>query len=510
VSDKPRYNLIDDAWIPVRFLDGRSAHVGLAAVFREAHAIRDLDEPNPANRIALYRVLLAILHRASSARFGSWARQERRRWRRDGLPTDAVLHYLEHWRERFWLVHPEHPFMQVAALAHHPETKDKRKPVLHLALQGNDGFLFDHRHTVSLPWPAALRDMLGLFSFTPGGLIKILKTSDKAGPLANSAAFMALGANLGETLLLNLGSGTSGSGDLPAWEKPPPLIQDLLADATLATGPNDRYTRQSRGVLLDVDDEGQVSELWFAPGLALQDDPHAPDPMVAQRMSKDGQTILRVRFDGGRALWRDLPSITADAKEKAPAVLGYAADITDDSEVLHVLAAGLASDQGKLERVRMELLRLPHALLAIEGVAAAFRKDVANAEALYDKLRKLAERVVALTQPDAEHKETREKARKRVAQSPLADVYFTRLEQRLPELMSKYASIKGYSAEDWEAAHRLWQNAMTDAARAFWRELGILLSDTPRAWKAMAQTEGAFHIILSDHFSDHKEERDAA
>ena len=500
MSDKPRYNLIDEAWIPVRFLDGRIAHVGLAAVFREAHAIRDLDEPNPAIRIALYRVLLAILHRALSARFGSWATKERRRWRREGLPTDAMGDYLEQWRERFWLVHPEHPFMQVAALAHHPDTKDKRKSVLHLALQGNDGFLFDHRHTVTLSWPDALRDMLGLFSFTPGGLIKILKTSDNAGPLANSAAFLALGANLGETLLLNLGSALPNRDDMPAWEKAPPSIQDLAAPATLASGPNDRYTRPSRGVLLDVDEGGLVREIWFAPGLALQDDPHAPDPMVAQRMSKDGKTILRIRFDGGRALWRDLPSITADAKKTAPAVLRHAAEITDDSEVLHVLAAGLGSDQAKLERARMELLRLPHAVLAIEEAAAQLREDVAAAEALHDELRALAARVVALTQPDPEHTETRKKARERVAQSPLADVYFTRLEQRLPALMAAYA------ANDWEAAHRLWQNAMTEAARAFWHALGVLLSDTPRAWKAMAQTEAEFHTILRNR----KENRDAA
>jgi len=500
VNHLARYNLIDEAWIPVRGQDGQSRTVGLAELFRHAHIIRDLDEPSPANRVALYRLLLAILHRASSARFGSWARQERRRWRREGLPTDAVLDYLEHWRERFWLVHPEHPFMQVAALAHHPDTKDKKKSVLHLALLGNDGFLFDHRKTATLPWPDALRDMLGLFSFTPGGLIKILKTSDNAGPLANSAAFLALGANLSETLLLNLGPAHPNQNDLPAWEKVPPAIKDLTAPATLATGPNDRYTRQSRGVLLDVDDEGRVSELWFAPGLALQDDPHAPDPMVAQRMSKDGKTILRIRFDGGRALWRDLPSLTAGAKEMAPAVLRHAADITGEDEVLHVLAAGLASDQAKLERARMELLRLPHALLSVEAAAAQLREDVAAAEALYDKLRALAARVVALTQPDPEHKETREKARNRVAQSPLADVYFTHLEQRLPSLMAAYA------ANDWEAAHRLWQNAMTEAAHAFWHELGILLSDTPRAWKAMAQTEPEFHTILRNH----QENRDAA
>ncbi|MFC4486042.1 type I-E CRISPR-associated protein Cse1/CasA [Tepidiphilus baoligensis] len=503
-----RYNLIDESWIPVRFLDGRSAHVGLAAVFREAHAIRDLDEPNPANRIALYRVLLAILHRALGARFKSWGLQERRRWRREGLPSDAVLDYLEHWRERFWLVHPEHPFMQVAVIKGIPAVEKNRKSPFYLTMAGNDGFLFEHRLMHEGHWPGVLRDMLGLFCFVPGKKVRVLKESEKAGPLANSAAFMALGANLGETLLLNLGSGTSGSDDLPAWEKPPPSIQDLVAPATLAAGPNDRYTRQSRGVLLDVDDAGMVREIRFSAGIALLEDPHAPDPMVAQSVgkSKDGEKIVRTRFNGGRALWRDLPSITADAKKTAPAVLRHAAEITDDSEVLHVLAAGLASDQGKLERVRMELLRLPHALLAIEGVAAAFRKDVTHAEALYDKLHALAARVVALTQPDPNHEQTRKKARERVAQSPLADVYFTRLEQRLPELMAKYASIKDYSADDWEAAHRFWQNAMTEAAHAFWRELGILLSDTPRAWRAMAQKETEFNIILSDR----KENRDAA
>jgi len=410
VSEEVRYNLIDEAWIPVRGQDGKSRTVGLAEVFRQAHAIRDLDEPSPANRVALYRLLLAVLHRALHARFGPWGRQERRRWRREGLPTDAVLDYLEQWRERFWLVHPEHPFMQVAALAGHPETKDKRKSVLQLALQGNDGFLFDHRDAVVLPWPLALRDMLGIFSFTPGGLIKILKTSDNAGPLANSAAFLALGANFGETLLLNLGASLPNRDDLPTWEKAPPSIQDLAAPATLASGPNDRYTRQSRGVLLDVDDGGRVRELWFAPGLALLDDPHAPDPMVAQRMSKDGKTILRIRFDGSRALWRDLPSLTADAKEKAPIVLRHAPKSPETRKSCMCLRRGLVVIEAKIERARMELLRLPHAVLAVEDAAAQLREDVARAEALHDKLRALAARVVALTQPDPEHTETPQKS----------------------------------------------------------------------------------------------------
>src|SRR5690606_26595266 len=97
--------------------------------------------------VAQYRLLLAITHRALTTAFGSWRDKDRVRWYRDGLPLAEIKAYLQHWRERFWLFHPEFPFLQVAALATAEETRDKRKPWTQIALasaNGNTPVVFDH------------------------------------------------------------------------------------------------------------------------------------------------------------------------------------------------------------------------------------------------------------------------------------------------------------------------------------------------------------------------------
>ena len=61
----------------------------------------------------------------------------------------------------------------------------------------------------------------------------------------------------------------TGTQDIPSWERATPLLTDLHADPTLASGANDRYTRLSRAVLLRRNDDEKVQWIHFAAGLAL-------------------------------------------------------------------------------------------------------------------------------------------------------------------------------------------------------------------------------------------------
>ena len=258
------FNLLDEPWLPVRLANGRIKELGLLDVFRRSGEITALAETAPPSLVALYRLLLAITHRAlSQAHPQGWKDKDRARWYQEGLPLQAVIDYLEHWRERFWLFHPEYPFMQVAALANATETKDKRKPWTQIALasaNGNTPVMFDHACD-AMPasiFPAvALRHLLGFLQFVPGGLVKVLRDSDKAGALANTAAVLPLEKTLAHTLLLCL-HGWRLENDLPAWEKPVLTLTELCADPVLATGPNDRYTRQSRAILLLRESDGRI------------------------------------------------------------------------------------------------------------------------------------------------------------------------------------------------------------------------------------------------------------
>lgn len=119
------FNLLDEPWLAVRMHDGQVRELGLLALFEQAGEISALAETSPPSLIAQYRLLLAITHRAISQAQGRWTDAERLRWYQDGLPLSAIRDYLQRWRERFWLFHPQYPFMQVAALADEPETQAK-------------------------------------------------------------------------------------------------------------------------------------------------------------------------------------------------------------------------------------------------------------------------------------------------------------------------------------------------------------------------------------------------
>lgn len=496
----PRFNLLDEPWLPVRFTDGQVRDVGLLEAFGRAGEIAALAETAPPSLIAQYRLLLAIAHRALTWAHGSWKDKERARWYREGLPLDALRDYLEHWRERFWLFHGEVPFMQVAALAQLEETADKRKPWTQISLasaSGNTALVFDHSCD-GLPTPIAsaeaLRCLLGFLQFTPGGLVKTLRGSDKAGPLANSAAVLPLGDTLQQTLCLALHPSSSRE-DLPSWERAPLDRQALLAEATLASGPNDRYTRLSRAVLLEEDEDGRAQWLRFAVGVALEDDPNAPDSMASYRAGSN--SLVRLTFSEGRALWRDLPALVPDADGKAcqpAAILGWAANLNMHLGLFGkeqpLLVAGLASDQAKLLRWRCERIVLPAELLANPQLAGYLRQEVRRAEDLYEKVRHIATGMYAESMPDPASKDTRARARAVVDACAVAATFFAGAERGLPRLLQLVG------AGDGEAAYRHWSVSLLQAAEASWEVLRRNLGQTPLALKAEARAWPRLRSLL--------------
>lgn len=499
------FSLLDEPWIPVRMADGQIKDVGLLELFDQIEHINALAETSPPSLVAQYRLLLAITHRALTTQHGPWAGANRAKWFREGLPQGMVQAYLNQWRDRFWLFHPEHPFMQVAALAELPETKDKLKPWTQISLasaNGNTPVVFDHSSDAApraiLPG-VALRELLGFLQFTPGGLVKTLRDADKAGPLSNTAAVVPVGANLQQTLLLALHPWSTNS-DLPAWERGGPQRHELVAEPALPTGANDRYTRLSRAVLFQRTPTGRVQWLHFAAGMATADDLNAPDPMASFRAGKD--TLVRVTFTEGKAFWRDLPALVPDAKgklSKPATVLGLAANLRlmlgDDSDQ-PLLVAGVASDQAKLLRWRCEQIALPPALLGDARLAGFLRDKVRKAEGLHDRIRSLGSSMLAQTMPDPDSKDTRSRARALFDRGAATSVFFSHAERALPQLLQHIAHADGQAAESHWSAHLL------DAAQASWAVLVQQLGCTPQAIRAEARVWPRFQGVLREFRPD--------
>lgn len=501
----PSFNLLDEPWIPVRLATGEVRAVGLHELFKRARDISALAETSPPNLVALYRLLLAITHRALLRAKGDWRDRDRAQWYRDGIPARILEEYLEHWRDRFWLFHSEHPFMQVAALSEAEETREKTKPWTQIALDatcGNAPVLFDHAvdaspTTVSLP--QAMRHLLGFLQFTPGGLVRVIRGADNAGALANTAAVLPLGSNLNQTLCQALHpSNKASEHDLPAWEQEPPTIAMLSADSRLATGPNDRYTRLSRAVLLLPEQEGSgICLIRFGAGIALAEDAIAPDPMATYRVGTNGP--VRLSFSEGRAVWRDLASLLPDASGKyaiPAAILAWAANLQDalgawDNEA-PILVAGLASDQAKLLRWRSELIVLPRVLLLNLEAGQWLRQKIKAADDGFFRLRGVAGDMIAETMPDSASKDTRSRARAVLDTGPCAATFFSVAERALPLLMERI------SQGNLEAADTLWRETLGRAAQAAWEATCHSLGSSANTLRAQAVTHYRLHHLLRE------------
>lgn len=307
------FNLLEEPWIPVRLAGGKCMDVNLLKLFAMAGQIEGLAEPSPVNLVALYRILLAMVHRALTLKLGRWTDRDRARWFREGLPQAAIIEYLEHFRERFWLFHPQAPFMQVAALAHDELTQKAVKPWTQISLGSASGAaptLFDHSvddSPVPISPAEALLMLLGYLQFTPGGFVtKSLRDSDTAAPLANTAAIIPTGASLQQTLCLCLHK-PGPPNDSASWEVSPPSIEQLMKAPTLASGTSDRYSRLSRAVLFLHDADGMLRWVHIAEGSRLKEDEKDPDTMTSYRPGPNG--LVKLAFDEGRALWRDLSTL---------------------------------------------------------------------------------------------------------------------------------------------------------------------------------------------------------
>lgn len=489
------FNLLDSPWLPVRMASGEVRDVGLLDLFALSGQISALAETAPPNVIAQYRLLLAITHRALSTAQGSWKDSDRRRWMKEGLPLAVIQAYLEQWRERFWLFHPEQPFMQVAALAKAAETADKLKPWTQIDLassSGNSPVVFDHavdNRPVAISPALAVRTLLGFLQFTPGGLVKVFRDADKAGALANTAAILPLGTNLAQTLILGLHPATGDHADLPSWERPVLLPADLMAEPLLATGANDRYTRHSRAVLLQPEADGSVRWLRFAAGQALADDANAPDPMASYRAGSNN--LVRLTFTEGRALWRDLTALLPDAsgQRSHPAAilqsaLGLNALLGEPWQPL--LVAGLASDQAKLLRWRCEQWQLPANMLQHEQAAEWVRKLLEDAELLFAELKRSGSNLIAETLPDSQQKDTRSRARSLFDNGPAPALYFAHAERRLSAVLAAIA------AEQEEQALVIWHQALREAADHAWRALLAAMGCSAKVLRADALTQPRF------------------
>ena len=322
----PSFNLLDEPWIRVIRLDGTSDEVSLLTVFREATDISGIHGEIASQDVAIQRLLLAICHRAMGGpeEMDVWEEY----WDDPGkLGRDAAA-YLEGYRDRFYLRHPEHPFFQVAGI-HAASGKTSGLESLIVDVPNGDPF-FTTRIAQGLEyisWSEAARWLVHVHAFDPSGIRSGAVDDPQAkngkgypiGPgwTGQIGVVTVDGENLERTLLLNTVVCEKVDGlhdvdpaeDIPPWERDP---DGPAGSLTLEpTGPVSCYTWQTRRVLLHGDD-ARVTGLFLGNGdkatphdrvaLLRAPDQEAQGNRLHATQAADGPRLLARPVHSGRSI----------------------------------------------------------------------------------------------------------------------------------------------------------------------------------------------------------------
>jgi len=378
------YNLIDRPCILVGLNDGSTRELSLSETFARASDIAELRGSPETLVFVQFRLLEAILRRAlvfdgrlgeGTAPVDTW----RELWEADALPTDVISGYLAaHW-DRFDLIHPTTPFMQVATL--HTSKGDAGSGLGRLLLDSTEDGLFSMRRAegiARLDYGEAARALLQIHAYgvsgihpagidetgpdprAKGGKIYPLGT----GPAGDLGGVMIEGDNLRETLLLNLVLGASADepfagelDDKPVWEREQLTVAVEPRDIPGPHGQADLFTWQARRVRL-LHDGNSVTAAVVCYGDQLRpQNLHTVETMSAYRHSVNqskllgGTVYMPVRHQPSRSFWRGLGALLpheASAEQTAisPRTIRWLrhlsySDVLDGHRVLRTRAIGV-------------------------------------------------------------------------------------------------------------------------------------------------------------------------
>lgn len=364
------FNLVDEPWIPVAYIDGKLDAVSLEEALRDAGRIREIEGDQAQQVLPIIRLLLAVLYRSQplsdgdneSALMGEWAAI----WKRGHFDLEAIHGYLDTFRDRFDIFDAHHPFYQVPGLEYAGREPDGIGELV-ADVPKDEKFLFSMRNRnrlQSLSFAEAARCLVFQQSYATAGIKTPVKgySGAKAGKayapkgavgtgmLGAEGGIYLEGKSLFETLMLNWvlfddrRSGVPIVGceeDVPPWEKDEttPDHRDPLPGEPY--GPVQSYTWQSRRMRLVPNDEGTavIGVVSCYGDIPRVIDASGSEPMTVWRESQTQQKKLGLPYvplmpqvhDPSRQAWRGLASIVSfSGRDPRPGVVRWFERLCDE------------------------------------------------------------------------------------------------------------------------------------------------------------------------------------
>lgn len=489
-----RFNLIDEKWIPVLFLDGTRDELGIRDTLLRSEEIAVIEDSSPLVVAALHRFLLAVLYRVLE---GPTDIDQAKALFKKGLPSEKITVYLEKWRDRFWLFDEKYPFGQIPTFE--PKTWRAWTALAAEHNADNAKVLFDHVDVESpgtITEAAAARWILATQTFSVScGKSELSHTG--TAPSATAAMALPLGGNFQDTLLLSLVPQNRAviAADLPLWERFPESVASLKAGfERAASGLADRYTWRVRSVRLEANDSGRIGKLAFASGVG-NTSAEQGDPMLSYRID-DTRGKLPIQFRD-RGLWRDFDSLLPDESHLAPQVIEHAMALTRMNRERFprsVMVLGQANDKAKIKYWRMERFALPEALTGDRFIRTEIRqllKDSEDAQkSLWSACSSFARYLLSRGDRNPDGKDIKEF----VTQMSANSWYWSILETRFHEILREYTLER-----DFENIRCQWLKSVRSALRSAWEQHSASVS-MGDAWaiRALVKAEGPVRRKLNE------------
>ncbi|MFC6081323.1 type I-E CRISPR-associated protein Cse1/CasA [Sphaerisporangium aureirubrum] len=530
----PSFDLTDRKWLPVLREDGTADELSLREVFEQAHALRRLVGEVPTQEFALLRLLLAILHDAIEGPedIGEW--QEL--WD-GGLPVARITAYLDEYRERFDLLHPQTPFFQTVDLRTATGEFTSLERMVADVPNGARFFTMRAHGTPRLTFAEAARWLVHAHAYDTSGI----KTGAVGDPRVKGgkvypqgvgwAGYLggvcAEGDNLRETLLLNLiafdteNLRLAPERDLPAWRRPPADARpmDALESSRRPAGVRDLYTWQSRRVRYAYDDEG-VHGVILAYGDALTPhNRHDREPMTGWRRSAaqekklgQAQVYMPREHDPSRSAWRGLGALVAGHTQGGeqrgeaaaivrPRILDWVARTTVEGELprnflirARLVGVVYGTQQSVIDEVVDDAVTMPVVLLHQRDtdLGHAAIGAVRDAEGAVNALGSFAADLARAAGSEAEPSED---AARYVGCATLDEPFCAWLARLNPGEDSQRQRA-AWQTQAYQIVRRLGYDLIRGASDGSWEGRVIKTSKGQEMWLNASQAELTFHTRL--------------
>ena len=496
------FDLLVERWIPCVKIDDASGAFGIRSALEKSPDIRSIEHESPIVRLSTFRLLLAFCYRVAHATnkplssFRNWQRV-RDAWE-NGIPSCEIDQYLDkyHCRDRFHLFVDVNPFFQVADLeclkGGQPEAATR---LTFEQFAGTPTSLWEHapelpsleETALYLVASQAVGASTSNTSKVKVGNIEYSPTGRTFAPTYTGCIVWLEGANLLETLLLNLVDYDMTDTDFPIWEKPltihalrarqPQKAQpgDLGEDGkqikigkkmdgykvSVPTGPVQLFTWPSRAVRIVRPEDRTVEKVFFTQGLPLGD--HPVDPMKPYDLQ--GKPI---GLQKEKAAWRDLHALLSLAPNHGRTVLAlsHAARCGMASFRLNIAGIARGDEVAKILFWRHERMPVPASILNDVNLIERLGHLLKNAENAAQEQYRRTKRVCRFYRvPDGREPSEgeRDDINKLVEAIDPRPAYWARMEKHFFRLLE-------HLPDDWDTANEGWKADNEQAATNTWRD----------------------------------------